>query len=199
MKSMYNRDAGSRVHYNIDRRSCLTLPANSALGAGSFLFGGTMMRTLTSRNGDQVIVDDDDADLALLKWYIEKRGYATRGDTETKKTIYLHRVIGKRIFGQLGIMQIDHIDRNTRDNRRANLRLATHSENLVNSKKRRDGKTSRFKGVSWFKPTNSWRAYINVNRKQIGLGYFDDEIEAAKAYDDAAKVVYGEFVNPNLE
>jgi hypothetical protein len=108
-------------------------------------------------------------------------------------------VIAGRIFGEFGTLQVDHINRDVRDNRRANLRLATHSENLVNSKKRSDSKTSHFKGVSWFKPMNSWRAHINLNRKQISLGYFDDEIEAAKAYDDAAKEIYGPFANPNFK
>jgi hypothetical protein len=108
-------------------------------------------------------------------------------------------VIGERIFGPLGTMQMDHINRDACDNRRANLRLATHSENLVNSKKRRDGKTSQFKGVSWFKPIRSWRADITVNRKQINLGYFKDETSAARAYDEAAKAIYGEFANSNLK
>jgi hypothetical protein len=156
-----------------------------------------MMNTITSRNGNQVVVDDEDADLAGLRWYIEPRGYATR--RRNSKTIYLHRVIGERIFGPLGTMQMDHINRDACDNRRANLRLATHSENLVNSKKRRDGKTSQFKGVSWFKPIRSWRADITVNRKQINLGYFKDETSAARAYDEAAKAIYGEFANSNLK
>ena len=156
-----------------------------------------MTRIIIGRTGNQVVVDDEDADLALLHWWIEQRGYARR--REAKKTVYLHRLIAERIFGPLGTMQADHINRDARDNRRANLRLATHSENMVNAKKRRDAKTSRFKGVSWFKPSKSWRAHINVNRKQISLGYFDEEAEAAKAYDDAAKAIYGDFANLNLE
>lgn len=79
-----------------------------------------------------------------------------------------------------------------------NIRLATSSQNGANSRKWNKKTTSKFKGVFWRKDINKWRARIGVNRARINLGNFDSEIDAAKAYNEAAIKYFGEFARINL-
>ena len=112
-------------------------------------------------------------------------------------TVYFHRLI-------LGInnpkVQIDHINHDGTDNRRCNLRPVNHSQNQQNSKKCKDG-TSIYKGVFWWKgrpnTRGRWCARIICNGESHWLGYFDSEIEAAKAYNTAAEKYFGEYANLN--
>lgn len=94
---------------------------------------------------------------------------------------------------------VDHINHNGLDNRRSNLRLSTPRENLQNQLIQKRTKTSKFKGVSWYKDGSKWRAYIYINYKQIHLGFFGDETEAARAYDQAASRLFKEYCNPNFD
>lgn len=102
---------------------------------------------------------------------------------------YLHRLI-------LGItaeqQQADHISGDTLDNRRANLRIATSSQNHFNMI-RASNNTSGYKGVSWHKQRRKWRAYIKLHRRQISLGLYSDKVQAAAAYRTAASQIAGEF------
>jgi hypothetical protein len=91
---------------------------------------------------------------------------------------------------------IDHINRNGLDNRRANLRLATVAQNAWNSKKRKS--RSGYKGVCYDKAKRRWRAAIVNHGRRIHLGYFEDKIEAAKAYDAAARKYCGQFARTNF-
>lgn len=93
---------------------------------------------------------------------------------------------------------IDHINGDGLDNRRANLRPCLRRENVLNSAKTGLPTTSRYKGVCWLSRTRKWQAYIKVNRKQRSLGYFDNEVDAALAYNAAARIEFGEFawLNP---
>lgn len=92
---------------------------------------------------------------------------------------------------------VDHINGNRSDNRWENLRTCTRSENLQNKRKNGYG-TSKYRGVSFYKNRNKYEAYIDKNGKRKKLGYFDREIDAARAYDEAAKEMFGEFASPNL-
>jgi HNH endonuclease/AP2 domain len=91
--------------------------------------------------------------------------------------------------------EIDHKDRNRLNNQRDNLRSATRQEQVQNTTKRKNT-ASKYKGVSWWK--NKWKARIVINGKSIHLGYFDNEEDAARAYDRAAKRAFGEFMVLNF-
>jgi hypothetical protein len=87
---------------------------------------------------------------------------------------------------------VDHIDNDPLNNRISNLRLATHSQNLLNSSKR-ENKSSIYKGVHWNKQSNSWRASIRINERVKYIGNFKDEYSAHLAWCDVAKEIHGEF------
>jgi hypothetical protein len=111
------------------------------------------------------------------------------------KTYGAHRIAWYLQTGQdPSEMSIDHINNDRRDNRFENLRLATQAENSRNTKKRQ-GLTSKYKGVYWYKRYEKWKASINNNGKSIHLGYFEDEYEAHLAYCKAAVKLQGEFAN----
>ena len=93
-------------------------------------------------------------------------------------------------------MEVDHINGNTLDCRRENLRIVTSRQNTMNIHIIR-GK-SCYKGVFWNKDIEKWYSRIGVNYKLINLGYFASEIEAAKAYDRAALKHFGEFARLNF-
>lgn len=99
--------------------------------------------------------------------------------------IALHRFIDSTPKG----IEIDHINRDIYDNRKANLRRCSRTQNEWNKPQL----TGRFKGVSFEKRRNKWHAKIRCKGKQYFLGYFDYEIDAAKAYNEKAKELHGEF------
>lgn len=154
------------------------------------------MKRIPLTKGKTAIVDDDDyARVAVHRWYYQSVGYAASGWRVNGKTYQttLHRFIVGAEPGQY----VDHINGDKLDCRRSNLRICTQSQNMQNMRNFRSG-TSKFKGVSWYKRDSKWRSEIKVNKVSIHLGYFDDEIEAAKAYDRAAIEHFGSFACPNF-
>jgi hypothetical protein len=91
---------------------------------------------------------------------------------------------------------IDHIDGNPSNNKLENLRLANQKENSRNSKKPKNN-TSGYKGVHWNKEKEKWQARVMINTITKHIGYFEDLIEAAKAYNEAALKYHGEFAKLN--
>lgn len=112
-------------------------------------------------------------------------------------TLYLHRVAWFLYHGVWPKDQIDHINNVRNDNRIVNLREATCAENQSN-RKICGGGTSRHKGVSLFERGCKWRAQISVNSKTIHLGLYNNEEEAALAYNKAALEYFGEFAKINV-
>lgn len=125
-----------------------------------------------------------------------ERCYAVRLECDSKhiKFLSMHR----EIMGSPKGLQIDHRNRSRLDNRRENLRTATNSQNQYNKSKTKRKTSSIYKGVTYVKSIGKWRAQIMVNRKNIALGEYDDEIDSAKAYDKAARKYFGEFARLNF-
>lgn len=157
---------------------------------------GTVEIPLTK--GYVAVVDEQDADLAQFKWQVGKKLHPMRTDCrlgrQNPKSIYMHRNILERMIGR-SISKgefCDHIDNNPLNNTRSNLRLATASQNMQNSKKPCNN-TSGYKGVTWFARKRKWIAQIGVNGKNIYLGEFTTPELAYEAYCSAAKRHHGEF------
>jgi len=154
------------------------------------------MKKIPLTQGKFALVDDGDyGDLSGYTWYAAKNRntyYAQRSKTISgkPKVIKMHRVIMGLHFGDG--KQIDHINGNGLDNQRANLRFCTNQENLRNQKATKNC-SSQFKGVNFHKKAMKWQARICVNNKDKHLGSFDTEIEAAKAYNEAAKELFGDY------
>lgn len=156
-----------------------------------------MTKTIPLSRGKTAFVDDEDYEnLIRYRWYAKpsnRNWYAVTYNNKSKKQINMENFI---IDNPNGLI-IDHINRNGLDNQRKNLRLATKTQNLRNSRKRRNT-SSKYKGVSLYKRYNKWEANIRVNKKLLHLGFFDDEKEAAMAYNEAAKKHFGDFANLNI-
>ncbi len=154
--------------------------------------------------GKYAIVDPDDyRRLSKHKWYAAGSPgncyYAVRAvitKNGKKRRLHMHREVIKAPDNLL----VDHINRNSLDNRKANLRPATPSQNGRNRAKYINGTySSKYKGVTLHRGKKKpWGAHIQVNHKLISLGSFDDEIRAAKAYDRAARRYHGEFAVLNF-
>lgn len=109
-----------------------------------------------------------------------------------------HVMLARFLMGYPKGKFTDHIDCDSLNNRRDNIRLASQSENSRNVPKTFKKTHSKFKGVSWHKRKNKWIATCAVNSKNKFLGYFSNEIDAAKAYDKTAKELHGEFAKTNF-
>jgi hypothetical protein len=128
------------------------------------------------------LVDDEDFErFGHLSWYLESKPgralYASRNSSDGG-TIYLHRSVCGCTHGDGQI--VDHRNGDGLDNRRANLRITTHAQNMRNRRPRSFG-TSRYRGVYRFKRTGKWSARAKVNYQSIWLGSFDDEDAAGAA------------------
>lgn len=145
--------------------------------------------------GKYAVVDDDVYDSQKhRKWFYSPQGYAwaydyTNGWRNAPADL-LHRLIMNAPTG----VTVDHIDRDGLNNQRSNLRLATYSQQNMNTKLRTDN-TSGHRGVYWESRRNCWRVCINFNRRQIHIGQYSNKSEAIAAYTAKAQELYGGFAN----
>jgi hypothetical protein len=160
------------------------------------------VKKLPLNNGGYTLIDADRfEELSLYRWNKYDNGngrlYVSRYCQMAGK-VYLHREITGAVKGEW----VDHIDNDSLNNTGKNLRITDRKGNLRNTSKRRmvSGKptSSRYKGVSWDKKLCKWRAKIHLGRKNIHIGYYKDEKEAARAYDSRARELYGEYAWLNL-
>jgi hypothetical protein len=149
--------------------------------------------------GLKALVDDVDGRLAGFWWYANPRSdglfYARRDEHHgpKKKAIYLHREV-------LGVgvgLEVDHKNGDTLDCRRENLRPATHQQNSRNV-----GTKRSFKGVDFKqndrRKNKPWQARIKIDGRTKFLGYYETPEDAARAYDEAAVVAFGDFAKLNF-
>jgi hypothetical protein len=164
-----------------------------------------MAKTIPLTRGKAAIVDDEDYEsIAKYRWHANPgRNQHWRAERTCrqgkKKTVLMHRQIMDAPEG----VEVDHKNRNPLDNRRCNLRLCTHSQNMRNMGRRKKfgSKTSQYKGVVKRARDSFWLARIRVaeiSPESLHLGHFASEIEAAKAYDAAAQKYFGEFAVLNF-
>jgi len=164
---------------------------------------GYRFRRIPLSQGRFAIVDPADYNrLAVYNWYAVRKHfcfYAQRHAQPHEKppaVIKMHR----QILTAPASLFVDHINRNGLDNRKQNLRLATPAQNSRNARWRNlRNKTSIYKGVSFSKRRKKFRACITVNRKTIHVGFFNNQKDAARAYDTAAKKYHGPFAYLNFK
>lgn len=143
------------------------------------------MRILLT-NGEVVLIDaSDEALIARWKWRRSKDG----AKSTNRKAVLMHRVIMGAQPGEC----VDHINHNKLDNRKRNLRKCSHAENCRNQSVQTRSKHSKFKGVTLCKFSGRWKAQIKNEGRNLHLGRFDSQREAADAYNMAAKLLFGQF------
>lgn len=142
-------------------------------------------------NGRFAVIDKSDEPLvAQYRWRYVEPGYAHA--TIDGRPVPMHRLILG--YPPKGV-EVDHEDGDGLNNQRYNIRLCTRAENAKN--RRSVSGQSRFKGV--WKDKLAWRATIRVDGRKIGLGSFQTQQAAARAYDSAARRYHGEFAATNAD
>lgn len=156
------------------------------------------MKEIPLTQGKVALIDDEDWPLVKdYKWHAHKVRNVWYAETNIKvdgkrKTLKMNYLF---VQPQKGY-KTDHINGDGLDNRRENLRLVTEQQNQFN--RHNTTGNSQYKGVSCIVPTKKWRSRITINRQIIHLGIFKNEVDAAKAYDKAAKEHFGEFAHLNF-
>ena len=155
------------------------------------------MKTIPNKHNKEIIVDDEDYDRVMeYKWLtVERPNTYYAQMTRKHDRQYLHRFVLGLVSGDG--KQVDHINGNGLDNRKSNLRLADHKQNGANTTNRIKSATG-YIGVYHHHYGTNFIARIRANGKKKHLGCFDIADAAARAYDAAAKELFGEFAQTNF-
>lgn len=174
----------------------LSLGCSNGLRQAGYFRKGIVMKRIPLTQGKFAIVDDEDYEwLNQWKWTLNRCGkdgkYLYAGREANGKQIRMHRQI-------LGLTKndpemADHINHNGLDNRKCNVRICSNQQNQANSKRKNVG-SSKYLGVRWH--NNKWAA--SIGKKRSHIGYYKNEIDAAKAYDKKAKELFGEYAHTNF-
>jgi len=154
-------------------------------------------------DGHETLVDEDIAiAMGEYQWFamIDRKGAGgVLGQKNRKASFTQERPVKlpRLVTGARPKQIVDHIDGNTFDNRRQNLRLVTKAQNCMNSAPRPGG-ASKYKNVVWCKNTGKWRSRAKVNRRVINGKRFVSEIDAARHADKMAREHYGEYARLNF-
>ena len=144
-----------------------------------------------------------DPETGVIRWLVDRNNHVKSGDVagcincgyrvigvDGSSNLKAQRIAWALHYGAWPTQRLDHINRDPADNRIANLRLATHAQNIANTQSKRTG---RPKGVYWHKQRQRWHSNITVGGKKKHLGLFDTEAEAAAAFARASQEIYGDF------
>ena len=156
------------------------------------------MKEIKLTRGQVTLVDDEDFE------YLNQFNFHAKPGQNTYYAIckikangkYLNKRLHRLIMNPPDNMEVDHIDRDGLNNQKSNLRICTHQQNQMNCLKQKNT-TSKYKGVHF--NGKNYHSYIKINQKRIHIGYYDREIDAAKAYDKKAKELYKEYSNINIK
>ena len=181
------------------------LATSVATGLPMYSEGHCFMKQIPLTQGQFALVDDEYYDFLMQwKWCAQKNHntgiyYAQRGfrlSDERKTNPLMHRVLMNIIHDPKVL--VDHVDGNGLNNQKHNLRLCNHSQNNCNRQSSKNS-SSKYLGVSWLKRNKRWVAQIkDPNKKSQYIGSFKNEIDAAKAYNKKAEIIFGKFARLNI-
>lgn len=140
-----------------------------------------------TNKGEEFYFDLEDYAIVSNYTWLIKRGYVESTDAD-HKVISLHRIVTNVKDGEM----IDHINHDTKDNRKNNLRICNSSKNQMNKKLQINNKSGKT-GVFWDKQRNAWKSQISVNKERINLGWYDVFEDAVKIRIEAEEKYFKEF------
>lgn len=150
------------------------------------------MQEISLTNSESKVLVDDDlcGVLRQYNWFLWQ-GYATRWCRETQRNVLMHHdILGPPPEG----LETDHKDRNRLNNQRHNIKHVTKAQNRQNYKRSKSG----FLGVAFSESAHKWQARIKIKGVSLNLGFYHTKEEAARAYDKATKVLYGDKATLNF-
>jgi len=156
------------------------------------------MKIIKAWHGQEILVDDEDFEFLnqfIWKVMLKVKTYKDVQSTHFGKIVRMSRLVMKVTDSKIFI---DHINGNTFDNRKENLRLATPKQNSRNIGKKKGNYTSKYKGINWNKKHKKWAVRISTDNGRIHLGYFENEKEAAQVWNEAAQLHHKEFARLNI-
>lgn len=172
----------------------VVLPARRPVGGDFLLPPGARAVPVRGSSRPAIVDEADYARVSRYSWRMAGGGRRYPTASIGNRSVGMHRLITGAPEGKV----VDHADHDTLNNRRANLRVCSSSDNLANQRKPDVESSSAFKGVSWSRQRRKWKGKIVVRGAQLHLGYFESETDAARAYDAAALEHFGQFALVNF-